>query len=543
MKENECPVYASPNYPETYGELIDWAIERVKEPDTEVLFRMSDTELTYSEFGINVNKISNLLKETGVQKGDHVAVFLPNCPEYAYLYHALGKCGAIMSPINPFIRGKPLEYILKHSDSKYLITSNELFSEKISNIIELIDGLNCIFFLDKKEDLKGVDSLLFSDFTNYSSEFESKWKVTGDDIQGIWYTSGTTGVPKGAVINHKNYMYRILFFADYFRITNKDVIYYILPMYHVAYAVWGGPLAMAGGAGIVQVPWFSASAFWKEVMRYNATITFSTGTIIPIMLNQPITEDEISAKEKLRIWIGWPVDDPKSVTERWPDIKFMEAYGTTEAPVAAISDYESPEFGNAGPPAAYTNLKIIDPESGEELSKGKVGEIVYGHKLGPDYILKEYYKNPRKTKEMIKNGYWYSGDLGMLDERGRLKFADRLKDYLRVGGENVSSSVVEEVIRKHPAIMEAAIVEKKGELGHDEIVAHVVLKEAASIDPKEFFEFCNKNMAYFMVPRYLVIRSELPKTSTLRIEKYKLREEGIASNAIDRSELGIVLKR
>jgi crotonobetaine/carnitine-CoA ligase len=338
-------------------------------------------------------------------------------------------------------------------------------------------------------------------------------------------------------------VYRSLYFSDYFRLNDQDVIYYILPMYHVGYAVWGGPLAMAAGAEIVQVPWFSASNFWKEVLRYKATMTLSTGTIIPIILNQPITEDEIVGKEQLRIWIGWPVDDPRSVTERWPNIKFMEAYGTTEAPVAAIADYEKPEFGSAGPPTLYTDLKIMDPESGREMPQGQVGEIVYGHKLGPNYILTEYYKDPEKSKEMIRDGYWYSGDLGMLDKKGHLKFADRIKDYLRVGGENVSSSVVEAVIRKHPSVMEVAIVDKKGELGHDEIVAHVVPKEGTSIDPKEFFEFCNENMAYFMVPKYLVIRSDIPKTGTLRIEKYKLRKEGIPSNAFDRSVLGIVLKR
>ena len=543
MKEYECPVYASPDYPETYGDLTDWAIEHVKEPDKKVFFRMVDEAVTYSEFGQNVNRICNLLKETGIRKGDHVAIFLSSCIEYAYLYHALGKCGAIMCPINPFVRGEPLEYILKHSDSKYLVTTNELFSEKIAKILPFIQGLKWVFFTDRKKELKGLKSVLFSEFAGYPSDFKITEKVTGDDIQGIWYTSGTTGVPKGAVITHKNYVYRSLYFADYFRLTNQDVIYYILPMYHVGYAVWGGPLAMAAGAEIVQVPWFSASNFWKEVVRYKATMTLSTGTIIPIILNQPITEEEIVGKEQLKIWIGWPVDDPGSVTKRWPNIKFMEAYGTTEAPIAAIADYERPEFGSAGSPTLYTNLKIIDPKSGREMPQGQVGEIVYGHKLGPNYILTEYYKDPQKSKEMIRDGYWYSGDLGMLDAKGYLKFADRIKDYLRVGGENVSTSVVEAVIRKHPSIMEIAIVGKKGELGHDEIVAHVVPKEGTSIDPNEFFEFCSENMAYFMVPRYLVIRSDLPKTGTLRIEKYKLREEGLLSNTIDRSALGIVLKR
>jgi crotonobetaine/carnitine-CoA ligase len=487
--------------------------------------------------------VSNLFNEAGVQKGDHVAVFLPSCLEYAYLYHALGKCGAVMCPINPFIKGEPLQYILEHSDSKYLITSKDFFSERISKFVNRLNGLKCVFFIDSIEETKGADCALFSDYVNYPSDFEPKWHVSGDDIQGIWYTSGTTGVPKGAVINHKSYMYRILFFADYFRLTGKDVLYYILPMYHVGYAVWGGPLAMAAGAEIVQVPWFSASKFWNEVVGHKATITFSTGTIIPILLNQPVTKDEITGRKQLRVWIGWPVDDAQRVSERWPDIRFMEAYGTTEAPVAAIADYDNPQFGNAGPPTTYTNLRIIDPESGKEVPRRTVGEIVYGHKLGADYILREYYKDPEKTREMIKDGYWHSGDLGMLDKEGRLKFADRLKDYLRVGGENVSSSVVEGVIRKHDGVSEIAVTGKKGELGHDEIMAHVVPMEGATIEPKEFFEFCNENMAYFMVPRYLVLCQELPKTGTLRIEKYKLREEGIPSDAVDRNKLGIVLKR
>ena len=490
MKRYEFPLYTSPGYPETYGDLIDWSIDRVMGPDEKILFRMSDTALTYSAFGGNVNRVCNLLNEFKVQKGDHVAIFLPSCLEYAYLYHALGKCGAVMAPINPFIRGEPLEYILNHSDSKYLVTSSELFKEKIGNAIHGMDTLRAIFFIDRNEPIKGGESVHFSDYANYSSEFDPKWKVTGDDIQGIWYTSGTTGVPKGAVINHKNYMYRILFFADYFRLTDEDVIYYILPMYHVGYAVWGGPLAMAAGAEIVQIPWFSASSFWREVVRYRATMTLSTGTIMPIMLNQPVTEDEVVGRDQLKVWIGWPVDDPKGVSERWPKIKFMEAYGTTEAPVAAIADYDNPEFGNAGPPTTYTDLKIVDPRSSEKLPPGHVGEIVYGHKLGADYILTEYYKDPQKTTEMIKDGYWHSGDLGMIDEAGRLKFTDRLKDYLRVGGENVSSSVVEGVIRKHPAIEEVAIVGEKGELGHDEIVAHVVAKEGIALDHKDFFEFC-----------------------------------------------------
>jgi crotonobetaine/carnitine-CoA ligase len=260
------------------------------------------------------------------------------------------------------------------------------------------------------------------------------------------------------------------------------------------------------------------------------------------MLKRSVTEDEIKGSQNLRMWMGWPVDEPMTVRRRWPNIKFIEGYGTTEAPYAAIVSYDAPELETAGPITPFTNLKIIDPQTKKELPKNTVGEIVYGHKLGADYIVKEYYKDHEKSKEMIKNGYWYSGDMGMVNEKGQLIFVDRIKDYLRVGGENVSSTVVEEVIRRHSAVAEVAIVGQKGELGHDEIVAHVVLKKNKSLDAKEFFEFCNNNMSYFMVPKYLVIRSELPKTATERIEKYKLRNY-LPENAIDRESLGILLKR
>jgi crotonobetaine/carnitine-CoA ligase len=545
MNHADLPRYESPEYPETYGDILDWSIERLEDPEKKILFRMSETDIqiTYAEFGRNVNKICNMLSECGVKKGDHVAIFLPNALEYAYLFHSLGKCGAVMVPIIQFLRGDPLKYILDHSDSSFLITSSELFSEKILPLIGSLKKLTRIFFIDDVQETGGIDAGLFSDYKECSPKIQTNETVTGRDIQGIWYTSGTTGLPKGAVIRHKTYMWRIFFFSNYFRLTSRSVSYYILPMYHSGYAVLGAPLVMAVGGEIVQVNWFSASRFWKDVIDYGVTFTASTGTIIPIMLNQPPSEEEAAAKEQLKLWIGWPVGDRETVKRRWPGIKFMELYGTTEVPIAAITDYENPQLGSAGPPAPYTDLKLIDPESRKEiLGKDRVGEIVYRHKLGPDYMIKEYYKDPEKTKETIRDGYWYSGDLGLLDEEGNLHFTDRLKDYMRIGGENVSSTVVEGVIRGIPEVEEVAVVGVKGDLGHDEMVAHVVLKEGMSVDPENLFSFCNENMSYYMVPRYLVMRSELPKTATSRVEKYKLRNEMLV-NATDRVELGIELRR
>jgi crotonobetaine/carnitine-CoA ligase len=545
VTEREIPEYRAPEYPETYGDIIDWAIRRLEYPENRVFFRLSEGNIsvTYADFGRRVDKIANFLRDRGLKKGDHVAIFLPNCLEYAFLYHSLAKCGAVMVPIIQFLRGEPLRYIIDHSDSTYLITSHDLFADKISPYMSSFRRIRGVFFIDKKEDIKSVESILFSEYEKYPSKFEGVETVTGSDIQGIWYTSGTTGPPKGVVIKHKAYIWRAFFFADYFRLGSKSVIYYILPMYHSGYAVLGAPLALAAGCEIIQVLWFSASRFWRDVVNYGVTLTASTGTVIPIMLKQPIAEEEIKGRKTLKLWIGWPVGEEGVVKKRWPDIKFIELYGTTEAPIASVSSFEKPELGNAGPPTIYTDLKLIDTGTSKETSeRNKAAEIVYRHKLGPEYIIQEYYKDAEKTKEMIRDGYWFSGDMGMIDDNGNLRFVDRIKDYLRIGGENVSSTVVEEVIRRHPSIREVAVVGVMGDLGHDEMIAHVVLNEGTQLEPGQFFEFCNENMSYFMVPRYLKMRSEIPKTGTLRIEKYKLRQEG-TTNAIDRVKLGVKLRR
>lgn len=542
MTQSQLPIYKE--YPETFGDILDYAINRIEDPEKKILFRMSDSDIsvTYADFGRNVNRICNFLLASGIEKGDKVAVYLHNCPEYAYLFHALGKCGAVMVPINQFLRGEPVRYILKHSESKFLITTYDSYVNKLSPFMDSLN-LDAVLFLDREAEVKSKRTLLFTNFNTFSSEFDPAQKVSVKDIQGIWYTSGTTGLPKGVVIKHKVYIWRACFFSEYFRLTPDSVMYFILPMYHAAYAVLGTPMIMAAGGEIVQVNWFSASKFWSDVVKYRITLTASTGTIIPIMLKQPPTLEEAEGKNQIKLWIGWPVDDRDTVKQRWPHTKFMELYGTTEAPIATITSYEEPELGTCGPPAPYTDFKLIHSETGQQIvDSNQVGEIVYKHKLGADYIFDGYFKEPEKTKETIKDGYWHSGDLGMFDSEGNLHFVDRRKDYLRVGGENVSSSQIEDLIRKHHAVAEAAVVGTEGELGHDEIVAHVVLKEGFSLDPMEFFAFCNARMSYFMIPRFLVIRGEIPKTATLRIEKYKLKSEDL-SQAIDRVKLGYKLKR
>jgi crotonobetaine/carnitine-CoA ligase len=372
------------------------------------------------------------------------------------------------------------------------------------------------------------ETTIFGNFRNYPEEFKQPWRVEESDPFIIWLTSGTTGLPKGVVSTQEYLLHRVCFSANYFKVNSSDVIYFILPMYHIPFLCWGSPLAMIGGCKVVFVDWFSASKFWEHVAKYKVTMVYSTGTVIPILLKKEISAQESEGKDSIRLWSAWPLDQPDVVYKRWPKTKFVEGYGLSEYSLATITTHNKEEDATSqGPATPFTELRICDQETGAELPTGTPGEIVLQSKLGPGFMMQGYYKSPKETAETIKDGWLYTGDMGYLDEKKDVHFVDRLKDSVRVGGENVPSVQLEALIASNPKILEAAVVGAKGELGHNEIVAHVVLREGEKLSPEEFFEFCAQKMPYFMVPKYFRIRSELPKTATYRVQKFMLREEGL----------------
>ena len=502
--------------------------QRTMPPDRILLQRADGESLTVGEYLSNVGKICNMLLDLGVEKEHNVGVFLPNCLEYSYLYMVLGRLGVTIVPINQFLKGDSLSFVLNHCDIDYLVTSKELFVDKIVPIARSLKSIGCILFIGEEIQTDQFrKTLTFSNFRRYPPEFRPSWNVRTTDVQGIWLTSGTTGLPKGVIATQEYLLQRLPFLANLYKLLPSDVIYFVLPMYHQPFFLSGVALAMFGGCKLVFVDWFSASKFWEHIVKYRCTITYTTGTIMAILLKQEVGSFEKEGRELIRLWVPWPFDQPEVAVVRWPKTKFLLGYGLSEYCHAATHSLGNPETGSQGPATPFTELKICDPETGKELPAGKIGEIVVKSNLGPAYMMQGYYKSSEETERVLKNGWLHTGDAGYLDEKNFLHFLDRLKDSIRVAGENVPSVEVETIIKSHPKVMEAAIVGVKGELGHDEIMAHVVLNKNEELAPEEFFEFCIQKLAYFMVPKHLCIREELPKTATLRVQKYKLREEGI----------------
>ena len=305
----------------------------------------------------------------------------------------------------------------------------------------------------------------FGNYARYSSTFNKRWDTGGSDVAVIWRPAERQGFqrawrPRMNISSRES-------------LTLPTTTGWIPRMSSTLCSLCTtshsttGPffLALVAGCSVLTVDWFSASKFWEHIARYKATVVYSTGTIMAILLKQEVGEFEKKARELLRFWVPWPLDQPEVARARWPKIRFVEGYGLTEYSIAVLSTFDNPEPGCQGIVTPYTEFKICDPETGQELPADKVGEVVVRSKLGRAYMMRGYYKSPEETERTIKDGWLHTGDAGHLDENGCFHFSDRLKDSVRVGGENVPSLEVEAIIKGHPKIAEVAVVGVKGDLG------------------------------------------------------------------------------
>jgi crotonobetaine/carnitine-CoA ligase len=286
---------------------------------------------------------------------------------------------------------------------------------------------------------------------------------------------------------------------------------------------------------------FSASKYWEEIKRYNCTYTCAGGARLPILLlSEPRPDD---ADNPLRVILGGPASEKlcKAFEPRF-GVKIIEFYGSTELGSPTMNQVSNRKIGSCGRMHPDYAMKIVD-DDGVEVGINSPGEILV-RLLKPYSMMLEYYKMPEKTVEAWRDLWFHTGDCGLIDEEGYLHFVDRKKDALRRRGENVSSFEVERVINSHPAVLESAVYAAKSELAEDDdVMVSLALKPGQSLSPEDLTAFCEERMAYFMVPRYIRYMEELPKNVVLRVEKYRLRDEGITPDVWDRDKSGYKLKR
>lgn len=518
--------------------LSEYIARKADQTPEKIYLTYEQQEITYRELKTRMIHTAKGLYEYGVKQDDKVCVMLENSPEYLDIWFGLSMIGAVLVPINTHLKGEGLRHIIDHSDSE-LIILEESFKEQVNQALKGIERPIDLVINDIEEKVNS-DQPLSDILHNHSHTTLPKIDVPADSINNILYTSGTTGPPKGVMLTHENYIHAAAGFAHHMvGATEDDILFTTLPLFHInaqAHTVLG---AIAVNATIALQKRFSASRFWQQVRDSRATIFNSLGSMIPILCKQP--EHELDTVHNVRITAcaATPKDFWKTFEDRF-QLKIIEGYGLTETTGFCVTNpLDGGKIASIGQPYNYVEGKVVS-ETGHQLQPQEIGEFAL--KADSRYFMKGYYKMPEETKEAVKDQWFYTGDRVYADDDGYYYFCDRQAQVIRRRGENISSWEVEKVIDQHPAILESAAVGVPSELAEEDVKIFVVLKEGAEVTPERLMKWCEERLAYFMVPRYVEFIDELPKTATERIEKYKLREQGIG-NAWDRETAGYQLKR
>lgn len=516
--------------------------DKARQYPDHVVFQFRDDPITLGEFNEAINKTANGLLSLGVNHGDKVAIMLPNCPEFLYTWFALNRIGACEVPINVALKGQGLSYQMTQSDCVALVADTQ-YLDRLEGVTDDLPEVRNIAFISSDgaevPQWEGFENLTFAELMDHSSDTPNI-DVHYSDLASILYTSGTTGVSKGVMFSH-HYWYDI--WAEsvkYSRYTEDDVLYTGLPFFHGnAQGITIGPAILADAKAVI-VDRFSASRLWDDCRRWECTEANYIGGIIPILLKQDEREDDNDNPVRLMVGAAAPQDEWYAFQDRF-NTKILEVYGMTECYCCLVSPYDEPRAGACGKPITGWDVRIVDDDD-MECEPGKLGEfIARSNKMWVGTT--GYYNKPEATLELFQNGWIHTGDLGRKDEDGYFYFVDRKKQAIRRRGENISSFEVESVISAHDAVLESCVVGVPSDVGEEEVKAVVVIKEGQTVSEEELIRWCEPRLAYFSIPRYIAIRDSLPKTPSERVEKFKLKKEGITADCWDREAAGVELQR
>jgi crotonobetaine/carnitine-CoA ligase len=455
-----------------------------------------------------VSRRAGALGAAGVGRGDRVALMCTNRIEQLETFLACGWIGAIAVPINTASMTVQLDYLLRDSGARLLVTERDFLAR-------MPPGAPPTWVLDESFPPPG-DAATPAD-------------VTPADPHAILYTSGTTGPSKGVVCPHGQYAAWSVNTADVLGVQADDVLGTTLPLFHVnALNTFGQ--ALVAGCRVAIEPRFSASRFWSTMRAHGATVGYLLGAMVPMLLAQPEHEDERAHRMRIMLGPGVPPAAAAAFTER-TGVLLLEGYGSTETNFVLATRRDAPHTGSMGTPRPGFRARVVDALD-FECPPGEPGELVvradepYAFALG-------YHGQAEKTVEAWRNLWFHTGDRVVREHDGGFRFIDRIKDAIRRRGENVSSWEVEQALLAHPAVVEAAAFAVSSELAEDEVMVAVVLRAGASVLPKELAAFCMPRLPRFAVPRYVEIVEDLPRTENGKVRKHVLRARGVTAAAWD----------
>lgn len=506
---------------------------RADDSGGKIFLRFSSGELTFGEARRRSTGLAHGLADLGVQRGQLVPVLMSNGPGFAVTWLALSTLGAVSTLLNTAFRGPSLVHALNLSGADTVVAEAGLV-QHLTDVIDELVHLRCLVVVGDVEtvpEMAGVKVLDHASLcTDSSAPIASVHPVT--DPAMVLFTSGTTGPSKGCVLSHRYAVRQAELMIDNLELCADDVLYCPFPMFHIDATVMTVVPAMLLGTTAAIGDRFSASGFWDEVRRAGATVFDFMGATLTMLYKRP----SLAADRDNPARLGWGVPVPEFAAdfEHRFGVKLVELYGSTDAGVPMYHPVDEPRRqGSCGRPIAQYDVRLFD-EQGAEVPVDTVGEIVV-RPNEPSLMSDGYYGMPAATLESRRDLWFHTGDMARRDADGYFYFVGRRTDSIRRRGENISAFEVEEVVKLHPGVLDAAAFGVPSDLTEEDVMVAVVPRAGHAVAPRELIEFCVSRMGSHMVPRYVDLVESLPRTPTEKVEKARLREHGVTATTWDRA--------
>jgi fatty-acyl-CoA synthase len=517
-----------------------------------IVFPQLGHRRTYTEFHAEVREVAKALLALGVERGEHVAIWATNWPQWVLVQFAVAHVGAVLVNINPAYRAHELEYVLNQADITTLLLTDRFKTTDYIDILNTVcpelatcsptavraakcPRLRRVIDI-KPEQRPGAlswDAFRALGLETTDADLERRaGEVRAEDVANIQYTSGTTGFPKGAMLTHRNLLMNAYYVGDRMAFTAQDRLCIPVPFYHCFGCVMGTLMcAIYGAAMVVPAESFDPLATLQAIQDERCTGLYGVPTMFLAELHHPrFAEFDLrSLRTGVMAGAPCPIELMRAVVDRLGAREITIGYGLTEAsPIitqTSTTDTLEQRVGTVGRLIPGVEVKLVHPGTLDSVPRGEQGELmVRGHG-----VMKGYYRKPEETAAaMPGDGWLHSGDLALETPDGYYRITGRIKDMIIRGGENIYPREIEEFLYTHPEVADVQVVGLPDERFGEEVCAWIRLKSRATLTEEDVKAFCRGKVAHYKVPRYVVFIDEYPTTVTGKIQKYKLREMGVA---------------
>jgi fatty-acyl-CoA synthase len=535
----------------TFSQVLEGTVERFG-PRECLVFPQLGYRATWQQFHAEVQEVSRALLALGVQRGEHLGIWATNWPQWVVLQFAAAQVGAVLVTINPAYRPNELEYVLNQADITTLFLTDRF---KTSHYFELVGEVcpelascpPCVLHSTRCPKLRRVISiktkarpgiLAWDAFCRASGRINPadlsarQAQVQPGDVVSIQYTSGTTGFPKGAMLTHRNLLLNAFYVGERMAFSERDRLCIPVPLYHCFGCVLGTLVcAVAGAAMVFPAEGFDAEATLQAVQDEQCTALYGVPTMFIAELNHPrFAEFDLrSLRTGIMAGAPCPIEVMRAVTEKMNAREMTIAYGLTEAsPIitqTSITDSLEHRVGTVGKMIPGAEVRIVAPGSLDPLPAGEPGELL----VRSHGVMKGYYNKPAETAAAVTpDGWLHTGDVALETPDGYYRITGRIKDMIIRGGENIYPREIEEFLYTHPQIADVQVVGLPDLEYGEQVSAWIRLKAGERLTAAEVQDFCRGRIAHYKVPHYVIFVDEYPSTVTGKVQKYKLRELGIA---------------